>query len=95
MPSSHQTSKTPFPEKRVPRRGLVQVLPDDPDYERICNDQGLDHLIRGRRTPSMPNGMYSPSPTMPNNPIPRRPVVNGANGHGKGVITNGINGDLM
>ncbi|KHN99553.1 ankyrin repeat protein [Metarhizium album ARSEF 1941] len=37
LPVPHQTSKTPFPEKRVPRRGLVRVFPEDPDYEQISN----------------------------------------------------------
>lgn len=48
MPTFAETSKTPFPERRVPRRGLVQVFPDDPDYVRICLEQGLDELVKDR-----------------------------------------------
>jgi hypothetical protein len=47
-PKLAQTSKTPFPECRVPRIGLRQVFPNDPDYERICIQQGLLHLVHGR-----------------------------------------------
>jgi hypothetical protein len=47
-PKLAQTSKTPFPEQRVPRFGLRQVLPNDPDYEKLCAEQGLEHLLQGR-----------------------------------------------
>lgn len=47
-PKLAQTSKTPFPECRVPRIGLRQIFPNDPDYERICIQQGLLHLVQGR-----------------------------------------------
>ncbi|XP_044724277.1 ankyrin repeats (3 copies) domain-containing protein [Hirsutella rhossiliensis] len=101
VPARHQTSKTPFPEARVPRRGLVQVFPDDPDYERICLDQGLDHLIKGPHTPPVVNGVHS-SPSSQTT-TPAKPVVNGANGHPthestngptatNGVTSNGVNG---
>ncbi|QPH01247.1 hypothetical protein C2857_005446 [Epichloe festucae Fl1] len=88
-PSSHQTSKTPFPEKRVPRRGVVQVFPEDPDYERLCIEQGLEHLIKGVRTPSLTNGDFS-SPTMQTHITPNKSAVNGANGHLNGGKVNGI-----
>lgn len=55
-----ETSPTPFPERRVPRRGLLQVFPDDPDYGRICLEQGLGHLVKGDGPGSQPNGMHSP-----------------------------------
>lgn len=61
-----QTSKTPFPEKRVPRRGLQQVYPDDPEYARICREQGLEYLLQHhhrQKSPSLPNGVH-PSPPM-------------------------------
>lgn len=46
MPKWSRTSKTPFPEKRVPRRnGLTRVYPDDPDYAEICRAQGLEELL--------------------------------------------------
>jgi hypothetical protein len=46
-PKLAQTSKTPFPEQRVPRLGLRQVFPNDPDYEKLCIEQGLEHLLQG------------------------------------------------
>ncbi|KAF4121220.1 Ankyrin repeat [Geosmithia morbida] len=57
------TSKTPFPERRVPRRGLLQVFPDDPDYARICMEQGLGHLVKGHGGQSPVNGVQSPPPS--------------------------------
>jgi len=47
-PKLGQTSKTPFPEQRVPRVGLRQVLHTDPEYTAICVEQGLEHLLQGR-----------------------------------------------
>ncbi|KAG5914970.1 hypothetical protein E4U42_000216 [Claviceps africana] len=91
LPSVHQTSNTPFPENRVPRRGLVQVFSDDPDYVRICMEQGLEHLVNGARTPSLTNGDFS-SPTMPNHITPTKAVVNGADGRPNGAHVNGIHG---
>jgi hypothetical protein len=32
-------------DDRVPRRGLVRVLPSDSEYEEICKQQGLHHLL--------------------------------------------------
>ncbi|KAK3375157.1 hypothetical protein B0H63DRAFT_482014 [Podospora didyma] len=55
-------STSPFPEKRVPRRGLVAVTPDDPDYHRLCKDQGLEYLLGDAHSPLLPNGVHS-SPT--------------------------------
>lgn len=91
LPSSHQTSKTPFPETRVPRRGLTQVFPDDPDYVRLCMEQGLEHLVNGARTPSLTNGDFS-SPMMQNNITPTKAAVNGANGGTNGDQVNGVHG---
>ncbi|PNY26948.1 Protein HOS4 [Tolypocladium capitatum] len=76
-----RTSKTPFPETRVPRRGLVQVYPDEPDYERICVEQGLEHLLKGRQTPSLPNGVHSSPSSQTTTPTPAKSLVNGTNGH--------------
>lgn len=59
-PTQSQTSTTPFVEKRVPRRGLLQVFPDDPDYARICVEQGLEHLVNGHKGLPLPNGVHSP-----------------------------------
>lgn len=60
-PKPAVTSKTPFPEPRVPRRGLLQVFPDDPEYARLCIEQGLGDLVNGHRDQSHPiNGVQSP-----------------------------------
>lgn len=91
LPTRHKTSKTPFPEKRVPRRGLVQVFPEDPDYERICMEQGLEHLVKGLQTPSLPNGDHS-SPTMHTATTPSKPSVNGTSGLANGEKLNGAHG---
>lgn len=81
LPTLSQTSSTPFPEVRVPRRGLVRAFPDDTDYNVICMNQGLGHLLKDTKSPSpVPNGIHS-SPISPTS-IPRaRPNVNGTNGH--------------
>ncbi|KAK2050534.1 hypothetical protein LZ31DRAFT_455150 [Colletotrichum somersetense] len=56
-PGMSATSNTPFPEKRVPRKGLQQVFPGDPDYARVCKEQGLEHLLNGTKSPAaLPNG---------------------------------------
>jgi hypothetical protein len=90
LPTTHQTSNTPFPDIPVPRRGLVQVFPDDPDYERLCLEQGVEP-VRALSTPSMPNGVHS-SPMMETLVTPSRPSFNGANGHANGTSPNGIPG---
>lgn len=61
LPGFSAVSRTPFPEQRVPRRGLKAVTSDDPDYSRLCREQGLEHLLSGSSSPSLPNGyQYSP-----------------------------------
>jgi hypothetical protein len=77
LPIKAQTSKTPFPEKRVPRRGLVQVFPDDPDYARLCTEQGLEHLLPSSLRP---NGLHSPTTTHKPLLLASR-ATNGSNGH--------------
>jgi hypothetical protein len=58
-PRQAQVSKTPFPEVKVPRRGgLVAVSPDDPDYVRLCREQGLQHLVAEKQSPLLPNGVH-------------------------------------
>lgn len=61
-PVRAETSKTPFPDPpRVPRRGgLASVMPDESDYERLCMEQGLEHLVNGKQSPSLPNGVHTP-----------------------------------
>lgn len=85
LPVLSQTSKTPFPQVRVPRRGLVQVFPDDPEYSRICMEQGLSHLIKNRQTSpysSTTDAESSPtSQSMPPLPAKTTTMINGINGH--------------
>jgi hypothetical protein len=40
-----KTSTTSFGERKVPRRGLVQVFPGEPDYYTLAREQGLYHLL--------------------------------------------------
>jgi len=42
-----KTSTTSLGERRVPRRGLIQVFPDDPEYFSLAKEQGLYWLIPG------------------------------------------------
>ncbi|KAH7041109.1 uncharacterized protein B0I36DRAFT_260682 [Microdochium trichocladiopsis] len=45
-PKSYKLSHDPPPERRVPRRGgLIAVTPEEPDYARLCLEQGLGHLL--------------------------------------------------
>ena len=94
-------SKTPFPIERVPRRGLMAVQPDDPDYARLCREQGLEHLLTGTPSPGLPNGVHA-SPCLSNKTGPPNtngavqspqphPLVNGTGG-GSAPPVNGING---
>ena len=95
----YETSKSPFPERRVPRRGLVQVYPDDPDYVRICLEQGLEELVKDRTSPSLANGIHSASNSHASDGAVK-PLANGTNGHfgpelgNEGAETNGghVNG---
>lgn len=43
------TSSFPFPAApRVPRwAGIIEVLPHYKDYEKVCREQGLHHLLEG------------------------------------------------
>lgn len=81
LPTVYQTSSRPFPEVRVPRRGLMQVSRNDPAYERICKEQGLEHLLNGRRTPMLPNGVHSSPTSQTSSTALAEPLVNGTNGH--------------
>ncbi|KAK0711185.1 hypothetical protein B0H67DRAFT_602009 [Lasiosphaeris hirsuta] len=76
-PGLGAVSTTPFPEKRVPRRGLVAVFPDDPAYSTLCKEQGLEHLLGEASSPLLPNGMRS---------SPAAPSVNGGLGISNGQI---------
>ncbi|KAG6291693.1 hypothetical protein E4U09_003830 [Claviceps aff. purpurea] len=92
LPSTCQISSSPFPEPRVPRRGIIQVFPEDPDYVRICMEQGLEHLVKGVRTPSLTNGDVS-SPNLPqNSTTPTTESVNGEHDGTNGAQANDISG---
>lgn len=95
------TCKTPPPEVRVPRRGLVAVPVDDPEFASISKSMGIDPL-------SFP-GYASFVARQQNGIIPSIPLrttsghvngtarMNGSNGtgpspHNGRPIVNGING---
>ncbi|KAK6950075.1 hypothetical protein Daesc_008399 [Daldinia eschscholtzii] len=70
-PQTYQPSKTPFPEHRVPRReGLVAVTPNEPDYARICIEQGLTHLLSDQQKQAVLNGAHlTPRSMVSNEPL--------------------------
>lgn len=77
MPKWSKTSRTPFPEKRVPRRnGLTRVYPDEEDYAEICKKQGLEELLEVNGAGV--NGRVNGTPAA--EPQARREPVNGLNG---------------
>jgi len=54
-----KTSSTSFGERRVPRRGLIQVFPGEPDYYTLAKEQGLHHLLPPEyQTMSKHNGCH-------------------------------------
>lgn len=69
-PGRYQPSKTPFPENRVPRRGLIAVTSDDPDYARLCFEQGLAHLLNDEQKLAMQNAAHlTPRSMVSNEPL--------------------------
>lgn len=85
-PTITRISATPFPEKSVPRRGLVQVFPDDPEYARLCVEQNLGHLVNGHTNTSLQNGVHSP-------PASHKADTPGVvAGHEDNKLHNGVNG---
>lgn len=56
LPKQAITSHLPFNERPVPRRGLLAVNPNDPDYLKICREQGIAPLIKGQPSPTLTNG---------------------------------------
>ena len=88
VPSSHQVSREPFPEKRAPRRGLAQVYPGDPEYTRLCIEQGLEHLLLQTAIPAiLPNGIKEKSANMAIESVTEvLPLLNGVKDHS---VTNG------
>ncbi|KAI1405823.1 hypothetical protein F4819DRAFT_349275 [Hypoxylon fuscum] len=108
LPKPYTMSKTPFPEHRVPRRGgFTAVTPDEPDYARICVEQGLSHLLTDQQKQAVlheahltPRSMVSNEPQSedmsPSIGSPSTTQVNGIN-HVRESLdrfeVNGINGD--
>lgn len=93
LPTVAKTSKQPFEEQRVPRKGLVRIFPDDPDYEQVCVEQHLEHLLENSKGSPVLNGVSPES-----HGADQQPMVNG---HSNGIIdeharngnlSNGING---
>lgn len=67
-PGHYKPSSSPFPEPRVPRRGgLVAVGPDEPDYPRLCVEQGLGHLLTEQQKLSVTNGAHLTPRSMTSN----------------------------
>lgn len=60
IPMTKVSNELPSDDKRVPRRELVPVYPNDPDYEELCRKQGLTHLLSGFR----PSPVSASSPSM-------------------------------
>ncbi|KAI9740646.1 MAG: Set3 complex subunit with deacetylase activity, meiotic-specific repressor of sporulation proteins [Claussenomyces sp. TS43310] len=61
-PKLGRTSSRPFPSRRVPRiGGIHEVFPGDPSYERLCKEQGLEHLLVGQAVDNRPaqNGIVN------------------------------------
>ncbi len=89
-PNLCAVSSSPFPEKRLPRRGLMAVTPDDPDFVRLCKEQGLEELASTANSPLLPNGVHS-SPLSASSHLP----VQNINGVGSPTAINlmAVNGN--
>jgi hypothetical protein len=98
LPKRAITSNLPFNERPVPRRGLLAVNPDDPDYLKICHEQGITPLIKSQPSPTLTNGIRD---NMLNAVTSQK--VNGINGSNGAMLSpedpakrshvlNGING---
>jgi hypothetical protein len=100
-PKSAEARTTPFPTKRVPRiDGLRELFPGDPSYEKLCVEQGLDHLLPGRRESTntngmLPNGVTPPDSVASINEETRRASDTSTASYGiPNGFTNGTNGTL-
>ncbi|KAL2261188.1 hypothetical protein VTK26DRAFT_4603 [Humicola hyalothermophila] len=62
-PGIREVSSQPFPIHRVPRRGFIAVPRNDPDYGRLCKEQGLEELLGDAGSPLLPNGVGTHSTT--------------------------------
>lgn len=100
-PKTAEARSTPFPTKRVPRiDGLREVFPGDPSYEKLCVEQGLEHLLSGRRELAVAHGMLQNGVTPPDsiaslNEETRRASDTSTASYGvPNGLTNGTNGTL-
>lgn len=67
-PKFARTSSTPFPSHRVPRiGGIHEVFPGNPSYEKLCKEQGLEHLLAETAAVAVPmqNGIAGDTTTPP------------------------------
>ncbi|ORY63413.1 uncharacterized protein BCR38DRAFT_458553 [Pseudomassariella vexata] len=77
-PGHYKPSKSPFPEQRVPRRGgIVAVAPEEPEYPRLCMEQGLSHLLSDQQKLSVMNGAHLTPRSMTSNDTAE--AINGEN----------------
>ena len=62
-PRQSAISRTPFPDHAAPRRaGLIAVTPEEPDYARLCLEQGLGHLLSEHEKQLATNGVSHLTP---------------------------------
>lgn len=66
-PSLREASTSPFRRQRVPRRGFIAIPQDDPEYSRLCNEQGNEDGMVDAESPPLLNGVHS-SPTSTSSP---------------------------
>jgi hypothetical protein len=67
-PGHYKPSNCPFPEQRVPRRGgILAVSPEEPDYPRLCMEQGLSHLLTEQQKLSLMSGAHLTPRSMTSN----------------------------
>ena len=92
LPGLAKISKQPFEEQRVPRKGLVRICPGDPDYERACVEQHLEHLLKDPKSSPILNGVSPKRHALDHLSMPNGDS-NGINEHAhNGSLSNGING---
>lgn len=55
----------------MPRRGgLIAVMPDEPDYARLCVEQGLAHLLTDQQKQAVLTGAHlTPRSMVSNEPL--------------------------
>lgn len=58
-PTLREASTSPFPRQRIPRRGLVTILRDDPAYRGLSRERGADNPTVDGDSPLLPNGVHS------------------------------------